>query len=49
MICPDTAAEVQRRRKAFLSNRRLECQTVADGLDEAGARVFAFNTLHPSR
>ena len=49
MIYADTAAEVERRRKAFLRKWRLKCRAVADSLEEAGARLFAFTRLDPSQ
>jgi putative transposase len=49
MIYADTAAEVERRRKAFLRKWRLKCRAVADSLEEAGARLFAFTRLAPSQ
>jgi transposase-like protein len=49
MIYADTAAEVERRRKAFLRKWRLKCRAVADSLEEAGARLFAFIRLHPAQ
>lgn len=49
MIYAETAAEVERHRKAFLRKWRLKCRTVADSLEEAGARLFAFTRLDPSQ
>jgi len=49
MIYADTAAEVERRRKAFLRKWRLKCRAVADSLEEAGDRLFAFTRLDPSQ
>ncbi len=49
MIYADTAPEVERRRKAFLRKWRLKCRAVADSLEEAGARLFAFIRLDPSQ
>jgi len=49
MIYADTAPEVERRRKAFLRKWRLKCRAVADSLEEAGARLFAFMRLDPSQ
>jgi transposase-like protein len=40
MIDADIAAEVERRRKAFLRKGRLKCRAVADSVEEAGARLF---------
>jgi transposase-like protein len=49
MIYADTAAEVEQKRKAFLRKWRLKCRAVADSLEEAGDRLFAFTRLHPSQ
>jgi putative transposase len=49
MIYADTAAEVETRRKAFLRKWRLKCRAVADSLEEAGERLFAFTRLDPSQ
>tara|TARA_R110002072_G_scaffold3978_2_gene28248 strand:- start:742 stop:1968 length:1227 start_codon:yes stop_codon:yes gene_type:complete len=49
MIYADTAAEVEQRRKAFLSKWRLKCRAVADSLEEAGDRLFTFTRLDPSQ
>jgi len=49
MIYADTAAEVELRRKAFLRKWRLKCRAVADSLEEAGDRLFAFTRLDPSQ
>jgi len=49
MIYAETAAEVEARRKAFLSKWRLKCRAVADSLEEAGERLFAFTRLDPSQ
>jgi transposase-like protein len=45
MIYADTAAEIEKRRKAFLRKGRLKCPAVADSLEEAGARLSAFTRL----
>ena len=45
MIYAETAAEVETRRKAFLRKWRLKCRAVADSLEEAGERLFAFTRL----
>ena len=42
MIYAATAKEVEARRKAFLRKWRLKCRAVADSLEEAGDRLFAF-------
>jgi len=49
MIYADTAAEIEKRRKAFVRKWRLKCRAVADSLEEAGARLFAFTRLDPSQ
>lgn len=40
MIYAETAAEIEKRRKAFLRKWRLKCRAVADSLEEAGDRLF---------
>ena len=49
MIYADTAVDVEKRRKAFLRKWRLKCSSVADSLEEAGARLFTFTRLDPSQ
>jgi putative transposase len=49
MIYAETAAEVETRRMAFLRKWRLKCRAVADSLEEAGERLFAFTRLDPSQ
>lgn len=49
MIYADTAVDVEKRRKAFLRKWRLKCRSVADSLEEAGARLFTFTRLDPSQ
>jgi putative transposase len=49
MIYAETAAEVETRRKAFLRKWRLKCRAVADSLEEAGERLFAFTRLDPAQ
>jgi putative transposase len=49
MIYADTAPEIARRRKAFLAKWRLKCRSVADSLEEAGDKLFAFARLPPSQ
>ena len=49
MIYAGTAAEIETRRKAFLRKWRLKCRAVADSLEEAGDRLFAFTRLDPSQ
>jgi putative transposase len=49
MIYADTAAEIEKRRKAFLRKWRLKCRAVADSLEEAGERLSTFTRLDPSQ
>lgn len=49
MIYAGTAAEIEVRRTAFLRKWRLKCRAVADSLEEAGDRLFAFTRLDPSQ
>jgi len=49
MIYADTTAEIETRRKAFLAKWRLKCRAVADSLEEARDRLFAFTRLPPSQ
>ena len=42
MIYADTAAEIEKKRKAFLRKWRLKCRAVADSLEEAGDRLVLF-------
>ena len=49
MIYADTAEEVAQKRKAFLRKWRLKCRAVADSLEEAGDRLFAFTRLDKSQ
>jgi transposase-like protein len=49
MIYANTAAQVEKRRKAFLRKWRLKSRAVADSLEEAGARLFTFTRLNPSQ
>ena len=49
MIYAETKAEIEERRKAFLRKWRLKCKAVADSLEEAGDRLFAFTRLDPSQ
>ena len=44
-----TLKEIEIRRKAFLRKWRLKCRAVADSLEEAGERLFAFTRLPPSQ
>jgi len=45
MIYAATATEIEQRRRAFLRKWRLKCRAVADSLEEAGERLFAFTRL----
>jgi putative transposase len=45
MIYAASAAEVEQRRRAFIRKWRLKCKPVADSLEEAGDRLFAFTRL----
>jgi transposase-like protein len=49
MVYAGTAAEIETRRKAFLRKWSLKCRAVADSLEEAGDRLFAFTRLDPSQ
>ena len=49
MIYATSAAEIEKKRKAFLRKWRLRCQAVADCLEEAGDRLFAFTKLPASQ
>lgn len=49
MIYADTAAEIDKRRRAFLRKWHLKCRAVADSLEEAGDRLFTFTRLNPSQ
>jgi len=49
MIYADIPAEIAARRKAFLAKWRLKCRGVADSLEEAGDKLFAFTRLPPSQ
>jgi len=49
MIYAATREEVAARRKAFLRKWRLKHRAVADSLEEAGDRLFAFTRLPPSQ
>ena len=45
MIYAKTAAEIEKKRKAFLRKWRVRCKAVADCLEEAGDRLFTFTRL----
>jgi putative transposase len=49
MIYAATPEEIAVRRKAFLRKWRLKHRAVADSLEEAGERLFAFTRLPPSQ
>jgi putative transposase len=49
MIYAATRAEIETRRKAFIRKWRLKHRAVADSLEEAGERLFAFTRLPPSQ
>ena len=49
MVYAATPQEVEARRRAFLRKWRLKCRAVADSLEEAGERLFAFTRLPPSQ
>src|SRR6266511_2452660 len=49
MIYAATREEIEARRKAFIRKWRLKHHAVADSLEEAGDRLFAFARLPPSQ
>ena len=49
MIYAATCEEIEIRRKAFIRKWRLKHRAVADSLEEAGERLFAFTRLPPSQ
>jgi putative transposase len=49
MIYAATPKEIEQRRRAFLRKWRLKCRAVADSLEEAGERLFAFTRLPPAQ
>ena len=49
MIYAATREEIEARRKAFIRKWRLKHRAVADSLEEAGERLFAFTRLPPSQ
>jgi putative transposase len=49
MIYAATREEMEVRRKAFIRKWRLKHRAVADSLEEAGERLFAFTRLPPSQ
>jgi putative transposase len=49
MIYANTAAEIEKKRRAFLRKWRVRHAPVADSLEEAGDRLFTFTQLPPSQ
>jgi len=49
MIYATTREEIESRRKAFIRKWRLKHRAIADSLEEAGDRLFAFTRLPPSQ
>ena len=49
MIYAATVEEIEERRKAFLRKWRLRHRAVAESLEEAGDKLFAFTRLPPSQ
>jgi transposase-like protein len=49
MIYAKTKQEIEARRKAFIRKWRLKCRAVADGLEEAGDRLFTFTRFPESQ
>jgi transposase-like protein len=49
MIYAATREEIEARRKAFIRKWRLKHRAVADSLEEAGERLFAFTRLPPGQ
>jgi transposase-like protein len=49
MVYAATPKEIEARRRAFLRKWRLRCPAVADSLEEAGERLFAFTRLPPNQ
>jgi transposase-like protein len=49
MIHADTAAGIETKRRTFLRKWRLKCRAVADSLEEAGDRLFAFTRRDPTQ
>ena len=49
MIYAATREDIETRRKAFIRKWRLKHRAVADSLEEAGDRLFAFTRLPPSQ
>ena len=49
MIYAESAEDIEQRHKTFLRKWRLKCRAVADSLEEAGERLFAFTRLPSSQ
>jgi transposase-like protein len=49
MIYAETSQQIEARRKAFIRKWRVKHRAVADSLEEAGARLFAFTRLPPEQ
>jgi putative transposase len=49
MIYANTPEEIEKQRRAFLRKWRVRHSPVADSLEEAGDRLFAFTRLPPSQ
>jgi transposase-like protein len=49
MVYAATPQEIEARRRAFMRKWRLKRRAVADSLEEAGERLFAFTRLPPSQ
>jgi len=49
MVYAATPKEIEARRRVFLRKWRLRCPAVADSLEEAGERLFAFARLPPGQ
>ena len=49
MVYAETRQQIEARRKAFIRKWRLKHRAVADSLEEAGERLFAFTRLPPGQ
>jgi transposase-like protein len=49
MVYAETREQIETRRKAFIRKWRLKHRAVADSLEEAGERLFAFTRLPPTQ
>jgi putative transposase len=49
MVYAETREQIATRRKAFIRKWRLKHRAVADSLEEAGERLFAFTRLPPGQ